>query len=120
MIGKKPLDWEKIESIIIDEELGDLTFNAMMEKIKQQVWGACMFYLRYKDNPKSLIKEHPEYKKEMIKENSITTCVSDGILSGELKLLEEEKEIIILRKYNKWLFKVAFKFEEMKENETDN
>jgi len=79
------------------------------KEIKQRIREACEFYLRYKNNPKSLIKEHPKYKEEMIKENSVTTCVSDGILFGELKLLEEEKEIIILRKYNEWLFKLAFR-----------
>ena len=32
----QPLDLEKIESIILDEQLGDLKFDDMMKKLKQQ------------------------------------------------------------------------------------
>ena len=133
-MSEKPLNLDTSENQVIDlfvkswrakssdecsypfTEQNNWTGTAVMEfmlftlrEFKQRIKEACEFYLRYKNNPKSLIKEHPKYKEEMIKENSVTTCVSDGILFGELKLLEEEKEIIILRKYNEWLFKLAFR-----------
>jgi len=95
----QPLDLEKIEEEIIDRfnehqphELQE-ELDLIKEVLKQRIKSACEFYLRYKDKPELLVKEHPEYKKE---------------LSSNLLPLEELSywEQLI---YNEWLFKLAFK-----------
>jgi len=65
-------------------------------KIKQRLKSACKFYLRYKDKPELLIKEHPEYKEEL------PTYYSDIENSLNWKNWK-------MMGYNEWLFKLAFK-----------
>jgi len=67
-----------------------------VKEIKQRIKKACEFYLRYKDHPKLLVKEHPEYKKEF-----------DKFFTSYYKIFYE---------YNEWLFKLTFKpvFEKVK------
>jgi len=72
-----------------------------MEEFKKKV----EFYLRYKDKPELFAEQEQDLKKEMINKSEIK--ISDGIIKGNLKLLE--KTIISLDKYNEWLFKLAFK-----------
>ena len=118
MTKPKPLDLEELKEMQlkayplkteIDEEARKIIIE-LYKELKQRLKSAINFYLRYKDKPELLIEEHPEYKENMIKNCSIITCV--GILSGGLRLLSNEKEIIMLEKYNLWLFKLAFNFKE--------
>ena len=88
----EPLSLERIESIILDEMMGDLTFNAMMREIKKQIKSACEFYLKYKDNPKLFVKNHPEYVVDV-------EYFQKGFFVTPIALV----------KYNEWLFKLAFK-----------
>jgi len=63
--------------------------NGDIDKIKQRFKSACEFWLRYKDNPKLFIREHPEYLEKVRR------------LQREWYNWEEH--------YNKWLFKLAFR-----------
>ena len=75
----------------------DLTFSiSQIEFIKQRLKSACEFYLRYKDNPEVLGREHLEYYDMVVSE------------AERIGVLEFEK-IENLRFYNEWLFKLAFK-----------
>jgi len=97
----------------------------------EDVKSACGFYLRYKDKPELLIKEHPEYKKEIEKINNICPyCIEvRGKLSHLIPIgvphLTCGKELYKCSKcrgifclecdatkdktyYNEWLFKLAF------------
>jgi len=65
------------------------------KKVLQHLKSACEFWLRYKDNPELLGREHFEYY-DMI--------VSEAEKMGVLDF-ENEK----LKLYNEWLFKLAFK-----------
>ncbi len=75
---------------------------------EEDIKSACEFYLRYKDNPELLIKEHPEYSNCEVSK-SIGTLKSlieyqKWDTGGEIdEILLDEKE------YNEWLFKLAFK-----------
>ena len=44
-------------------ELRDV--EELLEEIKHRIRKACEFYLRYKDKPELLVKEHPEYLEEV-------------------------------------------------------
>ena len=97
----RPLDLEKWER----QFNGAWDYDCLKEKrqifiskkafddLKQGLKSACEFYLRYKDNPELLIKEHPEYK---------TICIEMGFTYSYL--VEWKK-----RDFNEWLFKLAFK-----------
>jgi len=61
------------------EEDFDQVVNLTLKFVKQRIREACEFYLRYKDNPGLLLKEHSKLEK-----------ISDR------------------RAYNEWLFKLAF------------
>jgi len=69
------------------------------EDLRQRIKSACEFYLRYKDKPELLIKEHPEFF-EIIKR------IQKNYFDWSYY-------------YNEWLFKLAFKpiFEDGEENE---
>ena len=98
----KPLDLEWLGKVLRTNNDGEFKswcekFNRDLKKaVKQQIQEACEFYLRYKDHPKLLVKEHPEYKKEF-----------DKFFTSYYKIFYE---------YNKWLFKLTFKpvFEKVK------
>ena len=94
----QPLDLEKIESIILDEQLGDLKFDDMMKKLKQQIKLACEFYLMYKDKSDLLKVEHKIKVPEDFSLEGNPTHLLDGYVNSIRK-----------RKYNEWLFKLAFK-----------
>jgi len=71
----------------------DLTFSiSQIEFIKQRLKSACEFYLRYKDNPDLLIKEHPELKCKKFE---------GWIFDFKGGVIEED--------YFEWLFKLTFK-----------
>jgi len=96
-MNEKPLDLENLEKWIDSNILDDSYLRELLIKeIKQRIKEACKFYLRYKDHPKLLVKEHPEYKKEF-----------DKFFTSYYKIFYE---------YNKWLFKLTFKpvFEKVK------
>ena len=76
--------------------------DVSFKKIKQRIKSACKFYLRYKDKPDLLVKEHPEYKK-LFESESVHTYVCRRIF-WQYKYDPEE--------YNEWLFKLAFNFKE--------
>ena len=72
--------------------------NNIMDNIKS----ACEFWLKYRDKPELLVKEHPEIvKKEIQKKKKV------------FKFYSEENFIVWGYKddieYNEWLFKLAFK-----------
>jgi len=69
----------------------------VMKKIKQQIKSACEFYLRYKDNPELLIKEHPKCEDEVV---SMCFAGWDDYY---------RRNLIVTTEYNEWLFKLAFK-----------
>jgi len=83
----------KDEAKILKEK--NKLFHAIVGRIKS----ACEFYLRYKDNPKLLIEEYPEYEKEIEKFNS------DKHLYQEF----DKYTAVSLKEYNEWLFRLAFK-----------
>ena len=73
-------------------ELRDV--EELLEEIKHRIRKACEFYLRYKDKPELLIKEHPEYSSDVVR-----IC---GFKPNSQELNPNEK-------YNEWLFKLAFR-----------
>ncbi len=104
-LEKKKLNKTEIRSILKGSK------EYLLKEIKQRIKEACMFYLRYKDHPKLLIKEHPKYKKEFTK-----TFLEMMNYSPERLMDNKYKWISMLMEYNEWLFKLAFKdvFEKVK------
>jgi len=106
----KPIDLENLEKVRM--------WNNRIIK-------ACEFFLRYKDNPELLIKEHPEFKEEVERiknryfgyletlkknypepvkiENDCITIIT-GLIKEEISISRA-----YLTDYNEWLFKLAFK-----------
>ncbi|MGQ4892954.1 MAG: hypothetical protein ACP6IP_10815 [Candidatus Njordarchaeia archaeon] len=99
---------------------------------KESIKSACEFYLRYKDNPELLIKEHPEYKKEIGKINDICPYCAEiknklsQLIPTGMTHLTCKKELYKCSRcgsvlclecdatkdktyYNLWLFKLAFR-----------
>jgi len=95
----KPLDLEFKEILrIVESDIGDYRKAYEIEKfIKQRIKSACEFYLRYRNKPRVLIKEHPEYVED-VKEflDMLDNAQSD------------EYDSIMIH-YNEWLFKLAFR-----------
>ena len=75
----------------IETEVYDL-----LDEIRQRIKSACEFYLRYKDNPELLIKEHPELKRKCKR-------LSRWAYESEYKPHSNMAE------YNEWLFKLTFR-----------
>jgi len=73
--------------------------DELINKIKQRIKSACEFYLRYKDNLFLLGQEHSEYI-EKLKEFGYKIIDKE---SAEISSKYDSK------KYNEWLFKLAFK-----------
>jgi len=103
MKKSEPLDLEfkTILEIIRNPNAGDYTKAYAIENyIKQRIKSTCEFYLRYKDKPELLKKEHSEFKEEVekfiIKKHPILQNIFDYTAFN-------------LREYNEWLFKLAFK-----------
>jgi len=97
-LSKEKIDWNSYY-VGRFEELGVLKriVRTLLKEeglIKQRIKSPCEFYLRYKDKPELLVKEHPKYEKI-------------GIVSYVLQAIEVEK--IHQDEYNEWLFKLAFK-----------
>jgi len=111
----EPLDLEELENWIdkkeeeIYEKEGDIDadyFNEqIIKEIKKRIKSACEFYLRYKDMPELLIKEHPEYEEELDKMVEEYT----PLLLTKSKLLFLLFGSVFINEYNEWLFKLAFK-----------
>jgi len=90
----------------------DLIFSiSQIEFIKQRLKSACEFYLRYKDNPELLIKEHPEYKEELNKYfSSIVDDYDEKIYNNWMADLHTYTfGGQVINDFNVWLFKLAFK-----------
>jgi len=85
------------------EQLMKLLKN-LLYQYKQRIKSKCEFYLRYKDNPELLIKEHLEYKKD----------VKRFYDSGRKTRHREIVGMWSLDEYNLWLFKLAFKIGDKK------
>ena len=99
----QPLDLKEIEEEIIDRfnehqphELQE-ELDLIKEVLKQRLKSACEFYLRYKDNPELLIKEHQTYEPEIMAKFFIGYGNNDKLL------------VFDIIKYNEWLFKLTFK-----------
>ena len=114
------------------------------EEIRQRIKSACEFYLRYKDRPDLLTKEHSKYSQKLIL-NFNTLCqncrgelgevciktwvgwddgdyeyfCSEGCSEKYKRHLPktENEHVSTYDKYNEWLFKLAFK--EVLKNEKD-
>jgi len=100
--------------VVTKKEAIDLVPELVKEnikEIKQRIKSACNFYLRYKDNPELLIKEHPEYEAEFI--NSDFKLVRFPLPPMETAFFIELEDGE-LDKYNTWLFKLALNFKEEK------
>ena len=78
----------------------------LIQKIKQRIKSARKFYLRYKDDPKLLIKEHSKYRMSFTK-----TFLKMIEWTPEKKLKNKAKWLDLLSEYNEWLFKLTFKLE---------
>ncbi len=96
---------------IVEADFGDFRKAYEIEKyIKQRIRVACEFYLRYKDDPELLIKEYPEYKKEIEERNKEFLSVTENLKQS---LIPDVVKGVVLsfkhKEYNDWLFKLAFK-----------
>jgi len=104
------------------EEALDCIFSLLDEfkdEIKNQIKSACKFYLKYKDDPELLIKDYPEYKKEIEERNKEFLSIAENLKQS---LIPDVVKGLVLsfkdKEYNEWLFKEAFKSVlEEKENE---
>ena len=139
---EKPLDLEEVRKEVFKWVSGNYMkeleecYDFTMGEIKQRIKKACEFYLRYKDKPDSLAKEHPEYR-QIIVLNFNTLCLNCKKELGEVcirtwvgwddgdydyfcsekcaeeykKHLPKTKNILVPthEEYNEWLFKLAFK-----------
>jgi len=111
----EPLDLGELERIIDNmiERKGIfllLSERKHLEKeLKQRIKSACEFYLRYKDNPSLLVKEHPELKKEFKQKfgKFMLTIINwlDSFNNCKISLTVLKWK----REYNEWLFYSAFK-----------
>jgi len=117
MSESKPLDLDVLKAVLeeiyrkkleagISQKAYDRYYEIIkitINEIKQRIKEACMFYLRYKDNPKLLFKEK-KLKQLFIKEEKLQPFMAQMIKYRYLK------------QYNEWLFKLAFMsvFEEVK------
>jgi len=107
----KPLDcndvvWVQEGKWISKDGLVDFKADGIIFKAVNilHIKSACEFFLRYKDNPKLLIKEHPEYKK-YIKE-----AWKWAFKEPNKNIHYSKQDILdVYRSYNEWLFKLAFK-----------
>jgi len=108
----KPLDLDFKEIVrIIEADFGDYRKAYEIEKyIKRCFRVACEFYLRYKDDPELLIKEYPEYKKEMEERNKEFLSIVENLKQS---LIPDVVKGVVLsfkhKEYNNWLFKLVFK-----------
>ena len=123
----QPLDLGKIKKEVLDEYCGGIPFDEIEEfqlepeqiekiieitiyRIKQRIKSACEFYLRYKDNPELLVREHPEYKEkiEEIKKEFISVIknIKQSLIPDVIRgiALSIKYEL-----YNEWLFKLTFR-----------
>jgi len=105
--GKEGVDYYyKQELISRRKEV--LNTIKLVKEIKQRINSACEFYLRYKDRPELLIKEHPEYLEELKKKcmpriEEILSCIKLQVKTNE------EVFVVCYEKYTFWLFRLAFR-----------
>ena len=113
----KPLDLKELTDNIFNAVVnfygharGDFK-DVLRQEIIQRIKSACEFYLRYKDEPDLLIKEHPKYKKEL---NEIIKIFNKefSIAIEFLSLDKIEIREHFLPIYNDWLFKLTFGLKE--------
>lgn len=104
MVNPKPLEledlWDWFEKKFGKDAVGryyGYEINELINEIKRRIKSACEFYLRYKNHPELLVAEHEELIDEMLENKLID-------YKHALKGL-----IVYGKKYNEWLFKLAFK-----------
>jgi len=73
----------------------------LINEIKRRVRKACEFYLRYRDKPELLTKEHYHLLKGIEKEDKWAFLL--------LFAAPQKIKIKNINTYNKWLFRLAFK-----------
>jgi len=72
----------------------------LLDDVEKRVESACEFYLKYRDNPELLMKEVPKYELEVMAKFFVGYGTNKKIV------------VFDILAYNKWLFKLAFKFDE--------
>ena len=85
---ERNFDWETGEVTLYNPK--SVTYDGLYRK--EDIKSACEFYLRYKDKPELLVKEHPELS------------ISEEHFPYPLKKIS-----MPIKHYNKWLFKLTFK-----------
>ena len=111
----KPLDlekvWDDIREYLFLENSSDVALEKtllehpfthedlqwLLKKISERVRSACEFYLKYKDDPMLLLNEYRD-KYEEIKVPEGVEFYPPGVV-----------KCVDTKKYNAWLFKLAFK-----------
>jgi len=105
----EPLDLSNIEKDVLNEYVVGISLkyieefqlepeqimkllSLLTQEIKQRIKSACEFYLKYKDKPKQLIIDYPEYEEEVKR-------FMKGMFISPIAII----------KYNEWLFRLAFK-----------
>jgi len=123
----EPLNLEEIKDLIEKCGYGEIATTLAFKKIKQKLKSACEFYLRYKDKPDLLVKEHPQYKEAIeklrwIPNQDFEACRKDwfketygeGVSCDCCPMQESCSEgefienIDFIKEYNTWLFKRSF------------
>ncbi len=111
----KPLDLDFEEILkIVEADFGDYRKAYEIEKyIKRCFRVACEFYLRYKDNPELLMREKSEiylHLREICPSyEGNGGCKVDHTVCRFPACVWFSWRSVDLRKYNDWLFKLAFK-----------
>jgi len=128
MANPKPLDLEELIKLIENEFTEKIQkidashrarwlcidyyrWQTVKDEIKQQIKEACEFYLRYKNDPKLLIREHPDKAKIEIDYETAEDVVNEieKIIEKYGQLEAQATIRLKLMDYNEWLFKLAFK-----------
>ena len=126
----KPLDLEDVRKEVFKWIVGgpaneaEEFFDFVMCEVKQRIKQACEFYLKYKDNPRLLVEDYPEFEEkikemEWIPNLDFERCAKEEFIEKgncdicPLKVRCWEGQIIkneyFKENYNEWLFKLAFK-----------
>ena len=99
---------------IIEDDFGDFRKAYEIEKyIKQRIKVACEFYLKYKDNPELLMREKSEIylclREICPSYEGNGGCKVDHTVCRFPTCAWFSWRSVDLRKYNDWVFKLAFK-----------
>lgn len=92
---------EWVKNLLVKQGDIDRAIMLTIHKTTQRLKSACEFYLRYKDTPELLVKEHYDLLKNMEQE--------DGWALVLLVAIPERIKIKRIDEYNEWLFRLAFR-----------